>query len=353
MHSQTPPAIPEQSAADVASGCETFYDVDVWYSWLRDFGSFFRLPRESLRALRARLPARPYFFLAADERAEPTALSPTTRIHSGSRSPVFPLFISLTTKRGAHGKSRFVISPYLFSGLWQPLILSGSAQLEASRIGSNCNLQNPAVARYLFLLLIAVSQNIAELSVEDGKVALESPKGFPDAWLTRADEKYVIERAHWNTDPPPPDQQCISVAWRGFYGTRLLVCLPEYGVELGAIIVRFYFGITGCIIPVACYPEFEELMIVFTTAGPYDADGRKQFYLLIHDTGVEATRLLQFPPGFSSVTDFYLNRMPGLKCVQPVAGGAEAVRHEHDKCGYDMPGEDTATSTIDWSQIVP
>ncbi|KAJ7489010.1 hypothetical protein FB451DRAFT_1552927 [Mycena latifolia] len=169
------------------------------------------------------------------------------------------------------------------------------------------------------------------------QIALESPKGFPEVWLTRADEKYVIDRAHWNTEPAPPQQP------------------PEkrfsYGVEIGAIIVRFYFGITGCIIPVACLPQFDELIFVFTTAGPCDADGRKHFYLLQHDPCLEATKLQHFARGFSSVADFHLNRKPGSQNVQPVAGGAEAVRLEYDKCGYDMPGEDTTVSVFDWSQV--
>ncbi|KAJ6541975.1 hypothetical protein DFH09DRAFT_1282686 [Mycena vulgaris] len=185
-----------------------------------------------------------------------------------------------------------------------------------------------------------MSQTVTELSVPEGKITLESPKGFPDVWLTRDDEKY-------------PPEKYLSVDWDDFYGVNLLVPLEEYGVEIGAIIVRFYFGITGCIIPIVCLPEFDELIFIFTTAGPCDADGKKQFYFLTYDPCLEATRLLEIGRGFSSVADLYSNIKPGSKRVQPVAGGAEAVRLEYDKCGYDMPGEDTTVAVIDWSQIFP
>ncbi|KAJ7119101.1 hypothetical protein C8R44DRAFT_878608 [Mycena epipterygia] len=130
-------------------------------------------------------------------------------------------------------------------------------------------------------------------------------KGFPAAWLTLADEKYVIDRAQCNTEPAPAHQPFmarVSVKWTDFSGTCLLG-RKVYGVEIAALILRLYFGVVGC------SPQFENDILAFTLTGPCDADGRKEFYIFIYDECLEATKLLHLSPGFFSVADFHLNRM--------------------------------------------
>ncbi|KAJ7115608.1 hypothetical protein C8R43DRAFT_961042 [Mycena crocata] len=94
-----------------------------------------------------------------------------------------------------------------------------------------------------------------------------------------------------------------------------------YNVEIGAIIVRFYFGINGCIIPgVACLPEFDDIMFIFKTAGPCDTQfGRQQFYFLKYDGCLER----------------YQAR---ATCTW--------VLERRRLCGYDMPREDLRVSTM-------
>ncbi|KAJ7844949.1 hypothetical protein B0H13DRAFT_2363971 [Mycena leptocephala] len=52
-----------------------------------------------------------------------------------------------------------------------------------------------------------------------------------------------------------------------------------FGVELAGLVVRFYFGITGCIIPVGGFLDWHKDVIAFTLAGPCDSDGRREFYM--------------------------------------------------------------------------
>ncbi|KAJ7470910.1 hypothetical protein FB451DRAFT_1559439 [Mycena latifolia] len=169
---------------------------------------------------------------------------------------------------------------------------------------------------------MSISQKVTEVSVDHRIVLKPCTLGFPAAWLEPDDEKYVIDRAHWNTEPAPAHQPLMlraCVQWNEFYGTRDLIGRKSYGVELGALIVRLYFGVIGCIVPVSCFPQFDNDVLVFTLA--------------------EATKLLRYSPGFSSVADFHLNRMLPDKCtrVSPVVGGEEATEAALIKCGYWKP----------------
>ncbi|KAJ7275505.1 hypothetical protein B0H12DRAFT_264154 [Mycena haematopus] len=81
----------------------------------------------------------------------------------------------------------------------------------------------------------------------------ELPQGFPEQWLVPADQTKVISPVHWNREPLPAavaEESHFSVAWGRFYGTNLLRTL-NYDVEPFALIMRLYFGLQGCIIPVA------------------------------------------------------------------------------------------------------
>ncbi|KAG5634555.1 hypothetical protein DXG03_005798, partial [Asterophora parasitica] len=111
-------------------------------------------------------------------------------------------------------------------------------------------------------------------------------QGFPPAWMTSNADTYVIDFAHWNKEPAPefnPPQvtySCFSADWRWFGDTDLLM-RSEYGVEIWGLIIRLYFGFKGCIIPVAYMPDSPAF--VFTIAGPYDADEKKDFYIFNYD----------------------------------------------------------------------
>ncbi|KAJ6510759.1 hypothetical protein C8R45DRAFT_1068699 [Mycena sanguinolenta] len=68
------------------------------------------------------------------------------------------------------------------------------------------------------------------------------------------------------------------------------------------------YVIDGCIIPVAWMPEHSAETFVFTTAGPCDADGKKDFYLFNYAQPLSRNTLYRFRVAFSSVADFHRTR---------------------------------------------
>ncbi|KAJ7279969.1 hypothetical protein C8J57DRAFT_1501424 [Mycena rebaudengoi] len=155
--------------------------------------------------------------------------------------------------------------------------------------------------------------------------------------------QYVIYRVHWNMYLAPEDEPLegrFSMSWYNYPATSRLLSRRSYGVEIAGLILRFYYGIVGCIIPVGrCIYSSDEDVFAFTLAGPCDADRKKEFYVLVHDIGWWETRLVRSSPGFSSVTDYHLNRIGVEKwvIVAPVEGGVEAAEAEFVKCGYHSP----------------
>ncbi|KAJ7198254.1 hypothetical protein GGX14DRAFT_573497 [Mycena pura] len=165
-------------------------------------------------------------------------------------------------------------------------------------------------------------------------------KGFPVAWLEPIADKYVIDFAHWNKEPVPESDTVIgfSVEWSQLH-THLTSW--QYGVEIAGLIIRLYYGIRGCIIPVACMPDFCQDTFVFTIAGPCNDEGKKDFYIFAYDEPLDATGLHKFQHGFSSIGDFHLNRSPDqLERVEPLPDGAAETEDAFFKCGYyKVPGE--------------
>ncbi|KAJ7220741.1 hypothetical protein GGX14DRAFT_675845 [Mycena pura] len=133
-------------------------------------------------------------------------------------------------------------------------------------------------------------------------IALPS-EGFPAAWLLPYDDQ-VIAKAQWNHEAPPADAPYgddFSVDWPH----SGLFTLSSRGYSIGLTIVRHYFGLVGCIIPIASIPTLGESTMIFTIAGPADAAGKKQFYVYFHDSpDLGATRIYRLRP-FASVVDFF------------------------------------------------
>ncbi|KAJ7918680.1 hypothetical protein B0H13DRAFT_2435218 [Mycena leptocephala] len=73
---------------------------------------------------------------------------------------------------------------------------------------------------------------------------------------------------------------------------------------LAGLILRLYFGIAGCIVPIIYVEAFDPNIITFTLAGPYDADG-KEMYLLDHTAMVDEVKLYRYSCGYSSVAEFH------------------------------------------------
>ena len=145
--------------------------------------------------------------------------------------------------------------------------------------------------------------------------------------------------------------------WNIFGGRDLLT--PErHGVEIARIILRLYFGIVGCIVPVGCIPEFYEDFFAFTLAGPCDAAGKKEFYAMVYSLPLEATCLSRFSPGFSSVADFHLNcSKVKRKYIEPVEGGKEATMARFEEVGFYtetfLDVERNRASLMEWASVDP
>ncbi|KAJ6510793.1 hypothetical protein C8R45DRAFT_1161769 [Mycena sanguinolenta] len=144
---------------------------------------------------------------------------------------------------------------------------------------------------------------------------------FPVAWLTPSD-KYVIDISHWNKESPPEDAEQVaefSVRWNRFGCTHFLT-QRKYGVEIIGLIIRLYFDLPGCIIPVAYVPDLPEETFIFTIAGECNADNKKDFYLFHYDEPLSRNSLQRLEPAFSSIPDFYRNCSPDqLVCIPPRA----------------------------------
>lgn len=165
-------------------------------------------------------------------------------------------------------------------------------------------------------------------------------KGFPHKWLSPADEP-VIKPDLWNREPVPahPSENTIfSVDWIQYYGTRrpLDVCFLS-----AAIVIRIHFGIQGCIVPIACFPEYDAQTFVFTIAGPCDNHGKKDFYIFTHNWNyipLVDTALYRLLPAFDSVSDFHRNRKSRQWVdIKPTPGGKEAAMAELLKGGHVQP----------------
>jgi hypothetical protein len=135
-------------------------------------------------------------------------------------------------------------------------------------------------------------------------------------------------------EPLSSDEIFDSVQWSTFQGRYLL--LPQAtlgGALLAGLILRLYFGITGCIIPIIYVEAFEPNVITFTLAGPYDADGKKEMYLLAHTGEVDEVKLYRYSCGYSSIAEFYARPKVHLIPIAPVHGGKKALMAEYKKIG--------------------
>ncbi|KAJ7212907.1 hypothetical protein GGX14DRAFT_563954 [Mycena pura] len=196
---------------------------------------------------------------------------------------------------------------------------------------------------------------------------------FPEPWTDSACDKYIIDRVHWNTEGPvATNVPHFSVEW-GIFSEMYLICPTVYGVEIGGLFLRYYYGITECIIPIGCVlgsPQAD--VFAFMLVGPPDAKGRKEFYVLHHEfKQLDQTCLSRFSPGFASVAEFHRNTAYGGRSpkqqaqeVFPVPGGKEVLLEHCYQCGYlerpsdkkvavkpEMSLEDKA-SLADWAAYI-
>ncbi|KAJ6541388.1 hypothetical protein B0H19DRAFT_1268400 [Mycena capillaripes] len=166
-----------------------------------------------------------------------------------------------------------------------------------------------------------------------------------DAKLSRIAQKTIPNRhlAHLACLTPKPYEQtcrgyalCVNfpAAWLIPAGDNRIMRTHLFGVELVGLVVQFYFGITGCIIPVGGFLDWHEDVVGFKLAGPCDFDGRKEFYMFCYSPALCETRLARYDCGFANVADFQQN-LPATKhtSVEPVTGGKETL----ERLGIPIP----------------
>ncbi|KAF7341170.1 hypothetical protein MVEN_01851900 [Mycena venus] len=191
------------------------------------------------------------------------------------------------------------------------------------------------------------SQTVSQVSVST-EISLQaqakSPflplpsQGFPTAWLVSCDNQ-VFTNAQWNHEAPPadaPEGDEFTVDW-STSNSAPYFSLTANGLAVGPTIIRFYFGLPGCVIPIASVPMFGETpAMVFTIAGPAK-EGTKPFYVYLHNPQKLSASELYCLRSFSSVADFFRNSHVepwGQMCLSPVHGGEDATTKELIKCGY-------------------
>ncbi|KAJ7908602.1 hypothetical protein B0H13DRAFT_2016401, partial [Mycena leptocephala] len=105
----------------------------------------------------------------------------------------------------------------------------------------------------------------------------------------------------------------FSSDWEGFDGLRRLRSTrfksgyfppPRLSVE-----VRLYFGVSGCIVPIAWMPNTDETIVVFAIAGPCNSEGKKALYM-INLSPIQNQDILEgFPMKLSGLSDFHAHFM--------------------------------------------
>ncbi|KAJ7217807.1 hypothetical protein GGX14DRAFT_561172 [Mycena pura] len=159
---------------------------------------------------------------------------------------------------------------------------------------------------------------------------------FPPAWLVPSDE-LIISRSHWNSvSAPGPymEGRNYMAEFRVFYGIRLLTS-ARFGVQFIPLVIREYYGVQGCIVPIGWMPFISPvIMFAFTIAGPVDEEGKKVFYEFMLGPTLKDSRLYRHSPGFFNVHDFYTT--PGPRdVVKPKEGESGFIMELFSSLGLE------------------
>ncbi|KAJ7162454.1 hypothetical protein C8R46DRAFT_1353370 [Mycena filopes] len=149
-----------------------------------------------------------------------------------------------------------------------------------------------------------------------------------------------MDYKHWNKTPFPSEAYAteenfippFDVDWRRFMGISGLQSTKPGVPPMSVIALHTYFGIQGCIIPIAYLPESDDVPVyVFTIAGPCDGAGKKQFYLM-QGSRADNSSLMRYKERFASVQDFFENAgRAGVERLSAAEGGKEAVEEILDE----------------------
>ncbi|KAJ7651073.1 hypothetical protein FB45DRAFT_1018428 [Roridomyces roridus] len=160
---------------------------------------------------------------------------------------------------------------------------------------------------------------------------------FPASWLVERDIP-VADFSLWNREQPAFDDPHVTqftANWDRTWTTRYFKPGRE-GVAIGPTFIRHYFGVAGCIIPIAALTASVNLCLLFVLAGPADANGKKLFFSYLHDDDHLDQIDLCHVGRFASVAEFYqrcyVDRWSGPSLI-PVDEGKDAAKQVLAKRG--------------------
>ncbi|KAJ6609529.1 hypothetical protein B0H10DRAFT_2063774 [Mycena sp. CBHHK59/15] len=166
-------------------------------------------------------------------------------------------------------------------------------------------------------------------------------KGFPDAWMTpQAQNAEVIHITLWNFEAPHQKNDFNvhwEVEWFTWGGWPRLLIRESKSRSLFGILLREYFGLQGCVIPVAAFlGDSLQSWLVFTLAGP---ETEKEFYLVLYGEVLDGCTLSKFNKSFPSIDDFFRN---GGSCkfenLRPLSDGSIRMQNLYEKGDTNLRG---------------
>ncbi|KAJ7441319.1 hypothetical protein B0H11DRAFT_2096491 [Mycena galericulata] len=114
----------------------------------------------------------------------------------------------------------------------------------------------------------------------DSEVAISQP--FPQSWL-ETNPNQVLPRSDWNpTLSGTAFQDEYKANWAEWEAISYLIPTGNHNkVHHMSLMINYYFGVPGCIVPIAFDDDDGNVpTLIFTIAGPADEEGRKPIYIL-------------------------------------------------------------------------
>ncbi|KAJ7651102.1 hypothetical protein FB45DRAFT_31107 [Roridomyces roridus] len=192
-------------------------------------------------------------------------------------------------------------------------------------------------------LQVALFQTMSATQTQQVPTLPDQAAHFPSSWLVEYPEA-VADRTLWNRENPTPDnvyRSQFNANWAATITTPYFKPTVE-GVAIGPTFIRHYFGLEGCVIPIAALSTADTPAILFILAGPADGARNKEFYAYFHDQDRVEDIALCRVGRYASVDELYRKfYVDGCgPYYNPVDGGEDAERRVLDKCGYWVPEPD-------------
>ncbi|KAJ7135726.1 hypothetical protein C8R44DRAFT_848592 [Mycena epipterygia] len=166
--------------------------------------------------------------------------------------------------------------------------------------------------------------------------------GFPPSWLEPSCDVY-LPMSQWNYTPGDNNSRewAYRVDWDTWTGHAYLIPYSRNPKRSYIhIFLKEYFGLDVCIIPVAFFrDDIRRIKLVFTAAGPIDANDSKRFYCVVypdyfnHPEGLDDGPWLWSLGTFSSVSDCY--KANDFQAILPRSDGRQRLEMAYEE--YNMP----------------